>query len=107
MKVYFYTQDFENYGTPDNAHWKPKGGSDFIIEADSWTEEMVQKVVDLVNYSGEMSQRSLIGYQEVSDTFMTQDEQFELEYEGSIEFGAMRCTYDEFLTKNEVYDGVL
>lgn len=99
-KMYFYTQDFENYGTVEDPYWKAKGGSDFIIEADEWDAEMVNNVIENIEYSNDMSQRFLVGYQAVHDEFTTQDEQFELEYEGKIEFGAKRCSYQEFMLEN-------
>lgn len=103
MKLFFYTQDYENYGSPQNPHWKAKGGSDYILEADFWTEEMVGKVIKSIEFDSEMFQSLLIGYQEVNDKFLTDNEQFQLEYEGRIEFGAKRCTYNEFMMENESY----
>jgi len=95
MLLYFYTQDYENYGTPEDPYWKPKGGSDYILEADEWTEEMIHKIVGIVNFANPMFESSLIGYQEVCKEFKTDFEQMQLEHDGSIEFPANRMKYDE------------
>lgn len=103
MKIYFYTQDYENYGSPEEPYWKPKGGSDYILEATEWTEEMIDKVYSLITVRGKMSMSDVIGHLVVNDKFLTDFEQIQLEHEGSIEFTAVRVTYDEFLTKFEEF----
>jgi len=96
-KMFFYTQNYENYGTPQNPYWKAKGGSDFIIDADAWTEEMIQQVVDSVEFKYEMLESFLIGYQLVHDSFVTDFEQSQMEYEGKITYPATRLSYNEFV----------
>ena len=100
MKIYFYTQDYENYGSPDEPYWKPKGGSDFILEADSWTEEMIDSAYSVIEHEGEMFIRSMIGHLEICDEFKTDLEQFQLENDGEILFPATRLTYDNFMKLN-------
>jgi len=100
-KLYFYTQEYENYGTPDEPYWKAKGGSDFIIEASEWTEEMIETITDLVTFTNPMYESSLIGYQEVCAEFKTDFEQSQFEYEGFIQYPATRATYEEFVAKFE------
>lgn len=101
MKLCFYTQDHENYGSEEKAYWKPKGGEDFIIEAPVWTEEMTTKVCDLLAVNNPFFQRSVIGFDEVSDDYMTQFERSQLEYDGEIEFPAIRFTFDELIKLSE------
>ena len=103
MKIYFYTQDYENYGTPEEPYWKAKGGSDYIIDAPEWQEGMIDKVYSLINESGQMYISTVLGHLVVNDHFKTDDEVFQLQYEGSIEFPAVRVTYNEFLTKFEEF----
>lgn len=100
VKMYFYTQDYENYGSPDEPYWKAKGGSDFILEAGEWTEEMVAKACELIEHAGEMFIRSIIGNQVVCDEFKTDFEQMQFEHEGYIEYPAVRMTFDNFLKLN-------
>ena len=103
MKIYFYTQDYENYGSPEKPYWKAKGGSDYILEAHEWTEDMIDKVYSLITERGKMLMSDVIGHLVVNDKFLTDCEQLQLEYEGSIEFTAVRVTYKEFLTKFEEF----
>lgn len=96
-KMYFYTQDYENYGSPEEPYWKAKGGTDFIFEAEEWTEEMVATVYELVEVANDMYIQSMIGHQIVGDNFLTDFEQMQLDHEGTIEYPAKRATYEEFL----------
>jgi hypothetical protein len=69
VNMHIYTQDYENYGSPQNPYWKAKGGEDFILQAESWTEEMIDKAVSLIEIDSDMFLRSIIGYQPVCDEF--------------------------------------
>jgi len=97
IKMYFYTQDYENYGTPEEPYWKAKGGEDFILEAEEWTEEMIIKAYDLIELSDDFLIRSMIGNQVVGDQFLTDFEQMQLDNEGQIQFPAKRVTFEEFV----------
>lgn len=97
MKLHFCTQDYENYGTENEPYWKAKGGSDYIIEASEWTEEMVNEVINRISYSNPFSQSSYIGHDSVSDEYMTEFERAQLDYDGEIIFPATRLNYDEFV----------
>lgn len=33
--VHIFTQYYENYGSPENPHWKPKGGQTFSVNVES------------------------------------------------------------------------
>ena len=103
MLLYFYTQDLENYGTPLKPHWKAKGGSDYILKASEWTEEMIDRVYSIISKNGEMFISYVIGHLVVNDKFLTDCEQLQLEHEGMIEFSAIRLTYDQFLLKYEEF----
>lgn len=97
MKICFYTQDYENYGTDTDPYWKAKGGEDFIIEAPEWTEEMADNVCKAVSEDNPFFQRSVIGFDKVSDDYMTQFERDQLDYEGKIDYPAVRVSYDEIM----------
>lgn len=97
MKIYFYTQDYENYGSPGDPYWKPKGGSDFILDAPEWLEGMIADVYDAINYSGDMFIREVIGHLVVNDKFTTDFEQMQQEHDGEVQYPATRMTYDEFI----------
>lgn len=97
MKLHFYTQDYENYGSADLPHWKAKGGIDIIIESESWDELMIEQVYALVERNTDMFIRSIIGHMEVGDFFQTTLEEQQLEYDGKIEYPALRTTYEQFV----------
>jgi len=99
MLLYFYTQDYENYGSAEKPYWKPKGGSDFILDADEWTESMIDNVYSIIEKSDEMYISDVIGHQEVNSKFITDSEQMQLENEGGVEIAACRLTYNLFMKK--------
>jgi len=108
MKIYFYTQDYENYGAHDwdgkgscPQYWKAKGGEDFILSAESWSEEMIDCVYSLIECSDEYFRRLMIGHLEVCEEFKTDFEESQLNYEGEIQYPAKRMSYDEFISLSE------
>lgn len=101
MKLCFSTQDYENYGTEDSPYWKAKGGEEFIIEAPEWTLSMTDKVCKAISINNPFFQRSVVGFEEVSDDFMTSFEKSQLEYDGEVQFPAVRCSYEEFVAMSK------
>lgn len=97
MKIYFYTQEHENYGTEAEPFWKAKGGSDFILESNTWTTEMFDRVYSILNYSNPFFTSTVIGHNDIQDDFITDFEKAQLEYDGEIQFPATRITYDQFI----------
>jgi len=100
MKLYFFTQVYENYGTENEPYWKAKGGEDYIIDAESWTEEMVDEVISNITVCNPFYESSYIGHIQVSDTFKTDFEQSQFDYEGHIQYPAIRVNYDEFIKES-------
>jgi hypothetical protein len=95
--MYFYFQDRENYGSSTAPYWKNKGGEDIILDADSWTEEMAKEVIRRAEIFNPMFERHIIGFQPVSDTFMTDFEQSQKDYEGTIAYPATRMSYEDYV----------
>lgn len=89
-KVYIFTQDYENYGSPDEPYWKPKGGSDYFIPnaTESTMAELVESVRGDVECSNDFYISTILGSELVEDDYMTEFERSQLEYEGKINFPA-------------------
>lgn len=102
MKIYFYTQDFENYGTENEPYWKAKGGSDYILSSANWTEEMIKEVIHRISFSNPYYESLYIGHLEVCDQFLTDFEQLQQENDGRVEFPAKRLSYDDFIMEKEL-----
>ena len=106
MKLHIYTQDQENYG----YKWKMKGSTDFIIDIDGfrWDEEFAEKelrmIVDelrtFIEEDSESYKSHVIGWGPVEDTYMTEFEMSQLEYDGEVSYPAIRKTYSEMLLHN-------
>lgn len=98
-KLLITTQVFENYawmedgslGIGDNAYWKPKGGSDYVVKGVDECD-MIDIIVDRVRGKIETDNDSfreyIIGYRVVADDYLTEFEKDQLEYEGRIRFPA-------------------
>jgi len=98
------TQTLENYGAHDkdgrfssgNAHWKFKGGNDYIITG-------VQSIQDAVAFVAAKCSNSIgfkefpVQWEEVSADYQTTSEKQQLEYEGEIRYPADRINVQEAL----------
>ena len=104
-KLLIQTQVFENYawnedgslGTGDNAYWKPKGGSDYVVKnltslALTTIRNLVDSVRPQIEQDNEAFRESIIGWEVVADDYLTQFEKDQLEYEGKITFGPHEIT---------------
>jgi hypothetical protein len=100
------TQTLENYGAhaadgrwaSGNAYWKMKGGTDYIITG-------VDRIQDAVAFVAALAMENGIGYKEfpthweaVSDDFLTEFEQSQMEYDGEIQFPAQRINVEEYMS---------
>jgi hypothetical protein len=96
-KLLITTQVYENYGDADQPYWKPKGGSDYVIKkfkggmADATLAIMA--VRSQVECDNEMFREYIIDFTIVADDYLTEFEQSQLDYEGSIRFPAKELTY--------------
>ena len=117
MKLYIFTQDQENYGTHDwdgegevPQYWKSKGGTDYIVDVEgfNWSHEFAEKklrmIVDelrfIIDESNDYYRSSILGYEIVEDSFMTDYEQSQMQYDGKVMFPAIRKTYNEMMLVN-------
>jgi len=101
-KLLITTQVYENYGSADEPYWKPKGGSDYVVKnfkgnrrrslADSATEA-VMILRSQIECDNEMFREYIIDFTIVADNYLTEFEQSQLDYEGSIRFPAKELTY--------------
>lgn len=100
MKLLITTQVYENYawnedgsiGTGDDAYWKAKGGSDYVIRNFDPTRYAPGIVVELVRPKVESDndyvREHIVDWSVVEDDYLTEFERDQLEYEGKITFPA-------------------
>lgn len=93
MKLYIWTQIRENYGTEEQPYWKFKGGMDYYVPmgknvSDSKVTEMVMVVRGDIESDNLMYQEYILGWELVSDNYMTEFEKSQLDHEGFIRFPA-------------------
>ena len=100
MKLLITTQVYENYawnedgsiGKGDDAYWKAKGGSDYVIRNFDPTRYAPGIVVDLVRPKVESDndyvREHIVDWSVVADDYLTEFERDQLEYEGKITFPA-------------------
>jgi hypothetical protein len=105
MKLHIQTQIQENYGAHDwdgtgtvPSYWKFKGGQDYMLALDGFNpdhefadkrlEMIVDGVRDQVESNSDYFREWIISYTIVADDFLTEFEQSQLDYEGTIRFPA-------------------
>jgi hypothetical protein len=90
MQLLITTQVYENYG----YRWKPKGGNDYkyALGSQARTAEALAEIVEYfkgrIEENNDQFQETIIGYEVVSDDYLTEFERSQLEYEGSIRYPA-------------------
>jgi hypothetical protein len=97
-KLLIQTQVYENYawredgtlGTGDDAYWKAKGGSDYVVRNIdiNCVQEIADRACAEVEQNNDAYQESVISWQVVEDDYLTEFEQSQLEYEGRIRYPA-------------------
>ncbi len=89
-KLHISTQVYENYGTADEPHWKPKGGSDYVIRDFDPLRYAPGVIVDLfrpkVESDSKYFREHIIDWSVEADDYLTEFEQMQLDYEGQIRF---------------------
>lgn len=92
MKLVIYTQCKENYGSSDKPYWKNKGGKDYFIKkfTGSYADatSLVMAVRDRIEYNDGFSSETIIGFDIVSNDYMTEFEKSQLKYDGKITYPA-------------------
>ena len=106
MKLHIQTQYMENYGAHDwdgegecPQRWKFKGGEDYFYQlgAHEPSEEHLAELVSVlrtrIEWANVGSRNYLVGYGVVEDSFRTEFERSQLEYDGSITYGAKELVW--------------
>ena len=69
MKLVISTQYHENYGDEINPHWKPKGGSEYIVSVDSNDASIVKEILPFIEYRNEYSEEYALGVSMEADDY--------------------------------------
>jgi hypothetical protein len=105
MKLLLTTQVYENYawnedgtiGTGENAYWKAKGGSEYVVQNfkdAARITEVVMALRDQVETDNEYFREHLIDWVVVPDDYLTEFEQNQLAFEGKITFPAKELEWN-------------
>jgi hypothetical protein len=103
MKLLITTQLYENYGAHDwdgkgscPSYWKAKGGNDYVIKdfrgGNEAATRMVMAVRERIEESSDYYQETIIDWELVEDSYLTDFERSQLEYEGEIKYPAHELT---------------
>ena len=108
MKLHITTQYMENYGAHDwdgegacPQYWKFKGGQDYFYplgdagRSAEAIEELIHYFRQTIEWDDVGSRQYIVGYGIVEDSFMTEFEKSQLEYDGSITYPAKVLTLEE------------
>lgn len=89
-KLLIETQVMENYGDEENAYWKCKGGSSYVVLNVNINnvKAIVESVKDQCECSNPFFTEHILGWEIVADDYLTEFEQQQLDYEGQIRFPA-------------------
>ena len=88
-KLYIFTQNYENYGSENDPYWKAKGGSDYFVpDFDGDEATTIMLVRDQIECDNPFYRSQIAGWEVVPNNYLTEFEQDQLDYEGSIRFPA-------------------
>ena len=100
MMLVIATQDYENYaaheGFSGEYRWKAKGGSEYKITnipANTDPAEIVELVRGEIERNDEYFQTTIVGYGIEPDTYLSDFEQSQLDYEGKIRYGSKEIAW--------------
>ena len=90
-KLLIQTQVYENYGDADKPYWKAKGGGDYVVP--NFTDfntvtEVVLGLRDQIESNTDYFRESIICWNVVEDSYLTEFERSQMEYEGRIVYPA-------------------
>ena len=101
-KLLITTQVYENYGAHDwdgvgecPQYWKAKGGNDYVVKrinVNSVTET-VMALRGQIEQDNEGFRETIIGWEVVANDYLTEFEQSQLDYEGSIRYPARELAW--------------
>ena len=96
-KLLIITQVYENYGTADEPHWKPKGGSDYVVKKfKGGSTDATMAVMCLraqIESDNDHFRETVIDFRIVKDDYLTEFEQSQLDYEGKIRFASKELVW--------------
>jgi len=104
LKLLITTQIQENYGAHDwdgegacPQYWKFKGGNDYVVKKFKGGQEAATQAVmglrSQIEEDNDYYRNHIIGFEIVADDFLTEFEQSQLEYEGSITYSPKELTW--------------
>ena len=104
MKLLITTQVYENYGAHDwdgvgqcPQYWKAKGGSDYVIKkfkgGATAATLAVMAVRSQIEEDNHAFRETVIDFRLVADDYLTEFEQSQLDYEGSIRYPAKELAW--------------
>ena len=95
-KLLITTQVYENYGAHDwdgvgecPQYWKAKGGNDYVVKKFKDINRVTETVMALrgqIECDDRFYRETIIGWEIVGDKDLTEFEQSQLDYEGSIRY---------------------
>ena len=95
-KLLITTQVYENYGAHDwdgagecPQYWKAKGGCDYVVKKFkdfSAVSETVMALRGQIECDDRFYRETIINFEVVANDYLTEFEQSQLDYEGSIRF---------------------
>ena len=106
MKLLLTTQVHENYawqedgsiGTGENAYWKAKGGSEYVVKNVDPLKvapgSIVDSVRNQVEEDNEYFREYITDWELVPDDYLTDFERSQLEYEGQIDHPAKELEWN-------------
>jgi hypothetical protein len=106
MKLLLTTQVYENYawqedgsiGTGENAYWKAKGGSEYVVKNVDPLKvapgSIVNSVRNQVEEDNEYFREYITDWELVPDDYLTDFERSQLEYEGQIDHPAKELEWN-------------
>ena len=102
-KLLITTQVYENYGAHDwdgvgecPQYWKAKGGNDYVVKKFKDLNKVTETVMALrsqIEQDNQAFRETIIGWEIVGDKHLTEFEQSQLEYEGSIRYPAKELAW--------------
>ena len=96
MMLVVVTQYCENYGEPDNPHWKYKSGSFHKIRNVPQDADY-ESIVKLANiaYDNKMSKEYILSWEIKDDDYLSPFERSQMDYDGRIIFTEPEQNYED------------
>ena len=102
-KLLITTQVYENYGAHDwdgvgecPQYWKAKGGNDYVIKKFKDINRVTETVMAIrgqIECDDRFYRETIINFEVVANDYLTEFEQSQLDYEGSIRYPARELAW--------------